>query len=117
MVSGLILGGGLIIYAFAPTVQFAIGAGVIIGLGLGIYLAVDLALAARLIPDPRFTGRYMGIVQLSSNLPQAVMPFIAPLLLAVGAAQAGPNFMLLFLVAGILSIIGALVMLFMRSTR
>jgi MFS family permease len=115
--AGLLMGAGLIVYAFAPTVEFAIGAGIIIGLGLGIYLAVDLALATRLIPDPRFTGRYMGIVQLASNLPQSIMPFLAPLLLAIGAAQTGPNFLLLFVVAGALSIIGAFVMLFMRSTR
>lgn len=117
MFAGLLMGAGLIVYAFAPTVEFAIGAGIIIGLGLGVYLAVDLALATRLIPDPRFTGRYMGIVQLASNLPQSIMPFLAPLLLAIGAAQAGPNFLLLFVVAGALSIIGAFVMLFMRSTR
>ncbi len=117
MFAGLLMGVGLIVYAFAPTVEFAIGAGIIIGLGLGIYLAVDLALATRLIPDPRFTGRYMGIVQLASNLPQSIMPFLAPLLLAIGAAQAGPNFLLLFVVAGALSIVGAFVMLFMRATR
>lgn len=117
MFSGLLMGIGLIVYAFAPTVEFAIGAGIIIGLGLGIYLAVDLALATRLIPDARFTGRYMGIVQLASNLPQSIMPFLAPLLLAIGAAQAGPNFLLLFVVAGALSIVGAFVMLFMRTTR
>lgn len=117
MFSGLLVGAGLIVYAFAPSIDFAIGAGVLIGFGLGIYLAVDLALATRLIPDRRFTGRYMGIVQLASNLPQSIMPFLAPLLLAIGAAQAGPNFLLLFVVAGVLSIIGALVMLFMRATR
>ncbi|GAA0994138.1 MFS transporter [Subtercola frigoramans] len=117
MFSGLLMGAALVLYAFAPTVEFAIGAGVFIGLGLGIYLAVDLALATRLIPDARFTGRYMGIVQLASNLPQSIMPFLAPLLLAVGAAQAGPNFLLLFVVAGVLSILGAFVMLLMRTTR
>lgn len=117
IVAGALMGVGLMIFAFSPTVQFAIGAGILVGLGLGAYLAVDLALATRLIPDVRFTGRYMGIVNLASSLPGSLMPFLAPALLAVGAAQAGPNFLLLFLVAGCLSVVGAFTMLFMRTTR
>lgn len=115
--SGIVIGAGLILIGLAPSVSVVFAAGALAGFGLGIYLAVDLALAVRLIPDARSTGRYMGIVMLASNAPGVLTPLLAPLLLAAGASAASPNFALLFLVAGAVSVLGALAMLGVRSVR
>lgn len=117
VLAGVLLGVGLILLGFASNVVAVYAAGALAGFGLGIYLAVDLALAARLIPDPRLAGRYMGIVTLANNAPGVVTPFVAPLLLATGASAASPNFTLLFLVAGAVSVLGALVMFGVRTVR
>jgi MFS family permease len=115
--AGVILGASLIAIGFAPSVVALFAAGAVAGLGLGIYLAVDLALAVRLIPDSRLAGRYMGIVTLANNAPGVITPFIAPFLLAIGATATSPNFTALFLAAGAMSILGALVMLGVRSVK
>ena len=115
--AGILIGVALILMGLAPTVELVIAAGALCGFGLGIYLAVDLSLAVRLIPDRNSAGRYMGIVNLANTLPGMITPFAAPAILAIAATPAAPNFMLLFVVAGITSIIGALLMAVIRSVR
>lgn len=113
--SGVGIGVGLVLLGLAPSIDAAIGAGVVVGFGLGVYLACDLALAARLVPDPANSGRYMGIVQLASIAPQVVLPLLAPVLLATGTG--GTGYPLLFTVAGSFAIVGAGFMLLVRTVR
>ncbi|MDX8056545.1 MFS transporter [Lentzea sp. BCCO 10_0798] len=113
--SGLVIGAGLVLLGLAGSVGAALLAGVVVGFGLGVYLASDLALAARLVPDPANTGRYMGIVQLASIAPQVLVPFAAPVLLSAGTGA--PNYLLLFAAAGAVSIVGSSLMVFVRSVR
>lgn len=120
LAGGLLIGVSLLLVGMAPTPELVFAAGALGGVGLGIYIAVDLALAARLVPDKNNTGRYMGIVTLANNLPNVLTPLLAPpLLLTAGASAEGrpPGFALLFLVAGVISILGSVLVLAIRSVR
>jgi len=118
LTGGLLIGVSLLLVGLAPTPELVFAAGALGGLGLGVYIAVDLALAARLVPDKNNAGRYMGIVTLANNLPNVVTPLLAPLLLTAGATADGrPGFTLLFLVAGVVSVVGSILVLAIRSVR
>jgi len=80
----------------------------ICGLGQGVYLAVDLALVAEVLPDKQGgAAKGIGIISLANNLPQSIAPAIAPLFLAIGGAGAGRNYTVLFVVAAVFALLGA----------
>lgn len=89
----------------------AIAAGVM-GIGYGAYMAVSLALATDLLPRVEHHARDLGIVNVSASLGQLLGPLIGAGLVALVG-----GFWLLFLAAGILSVIGAVMTAAVRPTR
>ncbi|MCW2763155.1 MAG: major facilitator superfamily 1 [Marmoricola sp.] len=73
------------------------------GLGFGRYTAVDLALVADVLPDPRSAAKDLGVMNIAGALPSAVAPALAPAILAVG----GGSYSALYAVAGLCAISGA----------
>lgn len=120
-VSALIFGAGLALIALATSFEaFQIG-NAVSGFGQGVYLAIDLALVAAVLPDSQAdAAKDMGIFNLASALPQSVAPAIAPLFLAIGAGGAGgaaQNYSALFIAAALFSAAGALAILPIRAVR
>jgi MFS family permease len=106
---------GLAMFAIAIATNFngflvgmAIG-----GLGFGIYMAVDLALVADVLPDKRNVAKDLGVFNIAGALPFAVAPAIAPAILALGRG----NYGVLYAVAGVCAIIGAVAILPVRGVR
>jgi MFS family permease len=63
--------------AFYPTQQgLVIALAVIYGLGYGLYLAVDWALACDTIPDRAKAAKDMGLFHVAQTLPNSIIPFI-----------------------------------------
>lgn len=89
----------------------AIAAGVM-GLGYGAYMAVSLALATDLLPHARDHARDLGIVNVSASLGQLLGPLIGAGLVALAG-----GFWLLFVAAGILSLLGAIMTAAVRPQR
>ena len=59
----------------------------ICGVALGMYLVVDLALVAKVLPNrDTDAAKDIGIFNLARLIPQSVVPAIAPVLLAIGSA-------------------------------
>ena len=77
----------------------------IAGLANGIYLAVDAALIAEVLPSRTDVGKDMGVLHLANVLPQTLVPVTAPLFLAIGGT--GDNYPALFIGGAIVGIIGA----------
>lgn len=101
-----------ILLALVPTMPMAmLGAG-LLGLGYGCFLSVDQALATQVLPDPAAHGKDLGIMNIATTVPQAV----APLLGALIVAYAG-GFGVLYLVAGLTSLAGALAVAPIRMVR
>jgi len=71
------------------------------GIGTGTFLAVDLALCVRVLPDAENAGRDLAIINIAGTLPQSLVPFVAPALLSVGGFPA------LYLTLAVLGLLGA----------
>ncbi|MET9969823.1 MFS transporter, partial [Streptomyces sp. NPDC006356] len=78
-------------------------------LGLGVFSAVDQALVLDVLPErDTEAGRYNAINQFSTTVPQALAPFAAPLVLALGE---GRNYPLLYVFAGLFALVGGVIIL------
>ena len=80
------------------------------GVALGVYYAVDLALALRAIPVGE-TGAYLGVFNIAETLPQTFAPALALGVLAI----VGENYTVLYLVAAAVALLALVPLPFMRS--
>ena len=83
------------------------------GLGFGIYMAVDLALVADVLPNKDNAAKDLGVLNISAALPFSIAPAIAPAILAIGNGSYG----VLYTVAGICAIIAAAAILPEKRVR
>lgn len=75
---------GVFTAAMAPSVQVVfIGTG-ILGFGYGAYIAVDMALIARILPNQQDAAKDFGIMNVAGQLPQSIVPVVAPTLIGAG---------------------------------
>jgi MFS family permease len=105
--------------ALSSSVPVIMGCSILVSFGIGIFSAVDQALALDVLPNrDTEAGRYVGIVGFSTSLAQGVAPLIAPLILAIGASGGEKNYTLLYLIAGALTLTSGLVVLLrVKSVR
>jgi len=82
------------------------------GLGFGMYVAVDLALVADVLPN-KDNAKDLGVFNIASALPFSIAPAIAPVILTVGGGSYG----VLYAVGGVAAIIGALAILPVKGVR
>ena len=83
------------------------------GLGFGLYMAVDLALVADVLPDSNSAAKDLGVMNIAGALPSAIAPAMAPAILAVGNGSYG----VLYAVAGGCAVLGAAAILPLRRVR
>jgi MFS family permease len=83
------------------------------GLGFGLYFAVDLALAADVLPSGDSTAKDLGVLNIAGALPFTLAPAVAPTVLALG----GGNYGALFAVAGVCAVCGAAAILPVKRVR
>jgi MFS family permease len=83
------------------------------GLGFGMYMAVDLALVVDVLPDNDNAAKDLGVFNIAGALPSSIAPAIAPAILAIG----GHSYAVLYAVAGICAVGGALAILPVKRVR
>ena len=83
------------------------------GLGFGVYMAVDLALVADVLPDTENNAKNLGVMNIAGALPSSIAPAIAPVILAIGSG----SYSVLYAVAGICAIIGGAAILPVKRVR
>jgi MFS family permease len=83
------------------------------GLGFGVYTAVDLALVVDVLPDNASAAKDLGVLNIAGALPFSVAPGIAPAILALGHGSYG----VLYAVAGVCAIIGAVAIVPVKGAR
>lgn len=110
-VACLIGGVGMAIAAVAPSVPIFIGGAILMGVGLGTFLAVDWALMTEIIPKES-AGRYMGISNVATATNGVISAFIGGVLIdafvRAGTPDLGPR--VAFLLAPVWFTIGALLL-------
>ncbi|MFF5497801.1 MFS transporter [Streptomyces aquilus] len=84
--------------------------------GFGLYMAVDVALAVHVLPDPRTAAKDMGVLNIANALPQSLVPMVAPLFLTLNG-HGGSEFGKLFLFGAVCGIGGALAVFRIRTVR
>jgi MFS family permease len=110
--ASLVYGSALFVIALATTFDGYLVGMAIGGLGFGLYLAVDLALVADVLPEES-RGKDLGVFNIAAALPFALAPTVAPTILAVG----GGSYSVLYAVAGVSAVLGALAILPVKGVR
>ncbi|MGO2519259.1 MFS transporter [Microbacterium sp.] len=101
-----------VLLAFAPATNTALAGAVLLGLGQGCFFAVDQALATQVLPSAETRGKDIGIMNIALAVPQSFGP-----LLGAGAVVLFGGFTGLFIASGAAGILGALVIMNVRSVR
>lgn len=84
----------------------------LMGLGYGIYMAVDQALNVDVLPNPNEAGKALGILNLANTLGQVIAPIVvSSIVVATG------GYFLVFPIAIAAVTIGAVVILFIKKVK
>ncbi|MBD8736674.1 MFS transporter [Sphingomonas sp. CFBP 13706] len=117
-IASLIMALAVAMPLFAPTPGGMMAYAVLIGLGYGAFMSVDLALMTQVLPKARegeedATGKDLGILTTAINVPQILSPVMAAMLLSL----TGNSYPTLFIVSGLFVIAGSFLVLPIRSVR
>ncbi|MFG1815577.1 MFS transporter [Kribbella sp. NPDC049174] len=111
--ASIVYGAALFVIALADDFNGFLVGMAISGLGFGLYIAVDLALVADVLPDRATAAKDLGVFNIASALPFFVAPAIAPAILAIGSG----SYAVLYTVAGISAVVGAAAILPVKRVR
>ncbi|MEU4193556.1 MFS transporter [Kribbella sp. NPDC026611] len=75
--SGWVMAAAGVVLGFWPTWPGAILGAIVLGIGFGVYLAVDFALLTQVIPNARDRAKDLGVINIANSLPQVLAPAIA----------------------------------------
>ena len=112
IVATLIMALAALILIGTTTLQLAMVAALILGLGYGVYLAVDQALITQVLPSAEDRARDLGVINIANSAPQVLAPVIAaPIVTALG------GYPVLYAVTAAIVILGALAIIPIKSVR
>lgn len=114
--AGIIMALAVVAPLVQPNAAGMFAYAVLIGLGYGAFMSVDLALMTQVLPASEGgddTGKDLGILTTAVNVPQILSPVLAATLLSA----TGNDYPLLFVVAGAFVLAGACLVLPIRSVR
>lgn len=77
------------VLAVAQTWPAAVAAAILMGVGYGIYTAVDFALITQVLPGAEDRAKDLGVINIANALPQVFAPGIAAVILVVVEAFGG----------------------------
>ena len=95
-----------------PSYGTTLGAAAFLGAGYGAFLAVDQALVTQVLPDASAHAKDLGIMNIGTNVPQALAPLAAALIID----QLG-GYRVLFGAAGLCTFVAALMVYRIKSVR
>lgn len=115
--AGLIMAVAILMPLIFPSYRGMLMYAVLIGLGYGAFMSVDLALMTQVLPEAdrssEDTGKDLGILTTAVNVPQIISPVMAAWLLAMSGNKYAPLF-----IAGVAFVgLGALLVLPIRSVK
>ncbi|HEU5226786.1 MAG TPA: MFS transporter [Ktedonobacteraceae bacterium] len=96
----VMMAGAIFVVAFVPLWQYILLASALFGLGCGLYLAVNLALTIRVLPQARDHGKDLGIMNITLYLALIVTPPLAGVVLNFSG-----SYTMLFSLAAVTSLI------------
>lgn len=106
---------GLLLAMYAPGQGVFLLALALVGAAQGAYVSVDVALMTEVLPHFRDAGKDLGIVALSYQLPQFIVPVLAVPILGIDGT--GRDYTALLVAAIGYGVLGGLAVLPIRSVR
>ena len=113
LTASIVYGLAMFVIAIASTFNGFLVGMAIAGLGFGVYMAVDLALVADVLPNKDNIAKDLGVFNIAAALPSSIAPAIAPIILAISSG----SYSVLYAVAGICAIIGGAAILPVKRVR
>lgn len=108
--SGLVIAAATLLLAVWQTWTGAIVASLVLGLGFGVYTAVDFALLTDVLPTAEDRGKDLGVINIANSMPQVLAPVVAaPVVTHLGGYPA------LYALAGGLALAGSVLVRRIRS--
>jgi MFS family permease len=107
-VGAVILAAGLVVAAVTDTVNGLLVGWLVLSIGQAIYLTVDIAIAAEVVPNEATAGKAMSVYQIATVLPNVGAPLIAVTVLALGGKDNYPAFFTVLAALAVLAGVAAL---------
>ncbi|THG29601.1 MFS transporter [Naasia lichenicola] len=114
-VSALLSAGGLVVAVSSTDLPMFLFAMTLVGAAQGAFVSVDVAMMTEVLPTFEEAGKDLGIVSLSYQVPQVLVPVIAIPLLAIGGGT--QNYTALFTAAIVFGVLGGLAVLPIKKVR
>ena len=108
--SGLIAASALLLIAFVTTWAGAVIGASILGVGFGIYTAVDFAMITEVLPSADDRAKDLGVINIANALPQVLAPAVA-----AGVLGLGLGYSTLYVVAAGVSVLGSILVVNIKS--
>jgi MFS family permease len=112
MGASLVIALSFLILAFFQTWLAVELAAAVLGVGFGAYLGVDIALITQLLPSANARGKDLGVINIANAFPQVVGVTIAAFVV-----NTFHSYTVLFVVAAILAVLGAVLIQQIKSVR
>ncbi|MER5748606.1 MFS transporter [Streptomyces sp. NPDC002088] len=112
--SALIFGIGMAMLVQAGSVTGFYVAEVVLGLGFGIYIGVDLALVMDVLPGINDSAKNLGVLNMAQVIPQSLAPAVGAVLVGIGG---GHNYDLLLGTAAAVAVVGAVMIFPIKKVR
>ncbi|GCE17326.1 MFS transporter [Dictyobacter kobayashii] len=110
--ASLIMTVALFLIAFVPSWPVVLAVAVIFGIGFGTYLSSDIALATQVLPKAQSQGKDLGLITAANILPELLFPLIAAI-----AFSLFNGYPAAFAIAGIATLLGAVIIIPIKSVR
>jgi MFS family permease len=112
IVSTIVMAAAAVILALFTVLPMVYVAGFLLGAGYGWYQGVDQALVTQVLPGARDRARDLGVINIANSAPQVIAPVIA----YVCVIHLG-GYATLYLVTGLVTLLGAWAIRPIRSVR
>ncbi len=112
IVASIVMTIALLTLAFVPGWTTVLIVAAVFGIGFGIYISADIALATQVLPRIQSQGKDLGFITAANILPELLFPVIS--FVAFGIFHGYPA---LFTIAAIATLLGALCILPIKGVR
>lgn len=109
-VSGLVLAVATGMLALVPPFGVVVLAAAILGLGFGVFMAVDYAVLTEVLPRAADAGRDLGVINIAAALPQVLAPVMAAPIVSVAG-----GYPVLYGLAAAVTVLGAVLVTRIRG--
>lgn len=112
VVGDVVIAAALLVDAFVPSWPLLLLAAAVLGIGFGMYMAVDAALVTLVLPSANDRAKDMGIINIANTLPQSLAPAAAAFIIT-----ATHSYFALFVAGCVVTLLGILVLRPIKAVR